>query len=98
MAGKTKQWEMKLFLARSGSAANEALALTAAAPIRERWPDLAALIAVGEDEAISTRLRRAEAIGRPIGAPEFLEQLERDGGRALAPGKRGRKAKSGVSP
>jgi len=50
------------------------------------------------DEAILTRLRRAEIFDRPIGVPEFLEQLERDSNRALAPGKRGRKAKSGVSP
>ena len=73
--------------------------VTMVAPIRERWPDLAALLAAGEDEAMSTRLRRAETIGRPIGGAAFLEGLERDSGRTLIPAKRGRKAvKSEVSP
>jgi len=30
-------------------------------PGRERWPELATLIEAGEDEAMPTRLRRAEA-------------------------------------
>jgi putative transposase len=35
--------------------------MTATAPVRERYPDFAALIASGEDEELSVRLRRAEA-------------------------------------
>jgi len=74
--------------------------LTTIAPIRERFPDLATLLAAGEEEEVmSARLRRAETIGRPVGDAAFLERLERDSGRILNPAKRGRKAlKSEVSP
>jgi len=65
--------------------------LTATAPVRERYPDFAALIASGEDEALSLRLRRAETIGRPIGDDAFVGSLECETGRRLAPAKRGRK-------
>jgi len=73
--------------------------LTAVAPVRERYPDFGALIAAGEEEETFARLRRAEAIGRPVGDTEFMEALERESGRALMPAKRGRKvAKSALSP
>jgi len=39
-------------------------------------------------------LRRAETIGRPVGGEDFLKRLEAAAGRALAPGKRGRKPKT----
>jgi putative transposase len=60
-----------------------------------------AMIGAGEDEALSRSLRRAETIGRPIGAPEFLARLEAEAeaGRVLAPAKLGRKVKiSALSP
>jgi putative transposase len=68
--------------------------------VGERFPDFAALLAAGEDETLSHRLRRAETIGRPIGDAAFIERLEQDSGRALAAGKRGRKARqiSALSP
>lgn len=73
--------------------------LTAVEPVRSRYPDFAAVLAAGEDEAASTRLRRAEQIGRPLGGRDFLDRLERESGRPLAAGRRGRKpAKSAVSP
>ena len=74
--------------------------LTATAAVAERYPDFAALIAAGEEAEASARLRRAETIGRPVGGPAFIEQLERGSGRTLAPGKRGRprKEKSVLSP
>jgi putative transposase len=65
--------------------------VTATAPVCARYPDFAALIAAGEDELLSQRLRRAETIGRPIGQTAFLKRLERDSGRTLAPARRGRK-------
>ncbi len=46
-----------------------------------RYPDFAALIAAGEDEALSERLRRAETIGRPLGSEAFIARLERASGR-----------------
>ena len=74
--------------------------LTATAAVATRYPDFRALIAAGEDAEASLRLRRAEAIGRPIGSVAFLESLERDTGRTLAPAKRGRRRKeiSALSP
>lgn len=68
--------------------------LTAKAPVLERYPDFAAMLAAGEDEAMTQRLRRAESIGRPVGEAAFVKLLETESGRSLLPGKRGRKAKS----
>jgi putative transposase len=74
--------------------------ITAAAAVAARCPDVAALIAAGEDEEMSRRLRRAETIGRPIGSDAFLRQLERESGRSLTAGKRGRRRNelSALSP
>ena len=74
--------------------------MTATAPIAARYPDFAALLAAGEDEEMSRRLRRAESTGRPIGSSAFVERLECDSGRALLPGKRGRRPRaiSALSP
>ncbi|SFK14309.1 transposase [Caulobacter sp. UNC279MFTsu5.1] len=65
--------------------------LTRTAPVLSRYPDFAAMIADGEDEALSRGLRRAETIGRPVGGEAFIARLEALTGRPLAPGKRGRK-------
>lgn len=65
--------------------------ITATGPVRERYPDFAALIETGEDDAASDRLRKAEAIGRPLGDERFLTRLETMTGRKLKPGKRGPK-------
>jgi putative transposase len=67
--------------------------LTATAPVMERFPDLAARIQAGEDEAMSPRLRRAETICRPLGDAAFVAGLERRTGRPLAPARRGPKPK-----
>jgi putative transposase len=73
--------------------------LTVTGPVLSRYPGILAMIGAGEDEALSRSLRRAETIGRPIGAPEFLARLEAEAGRVLAPAKRGRKVKiSALSP
>ena len=73
--------------------------LTTTEPTLSRYPDFADLIAAGEDEALSQSLRRAETIGRPVGAKEFLARLESEAGRPLSPGKRGRKTRiSALSP
>ena len=68
--------------------------LTRTEPALSRYPDFAALIAAGEDEALSLNLRRAESVGRPTGDKGFLERLERRCGRRLSPGKRGPKPKT----
>ena len=65
--------------------------LTALAPIRERFPRFADLLASEPDLALFDRLRAAETIGRPLGNDRFLARVERLTGRALKPGKRGPK-------
>src|SRR5436305_5450367 len=65
--------------------------LTTLAPVRDRFPQFADLLA-GEPEAdLFERLRAAESIGRPIGDDRFLARIERRIGRSLKPGKRGPK-------
>jgi putative transposase len=65
--------------------------VTALAPIRDRFPHFADLLA-GEPEAdLFARLRAAESIGRPLGNERFLAGVERRTGRPLKPGKRGPK-------
>ena len=66
--------------------------LTSTAPVRERIPDLGALLDSAEDAERTMRLRRAETIGRPVGSNQWIEQLEQNSGRALhrrKPGRRG---------
>ena len=65
--------------------------ITSTEPVRLRYPDFAALLAAGEEEEMTSRLRKAERIGRPIGAPSFLDRLERETGRILKPRKPGPK-------
>jgi putative transposase len=73
--------------------------ITAAEPVLTRFPDFAALLEAGEEEAAMRRLRRAETIGRPIGSEDFVTTLEALSARRLAPAKRGPKPKkSALSP
>ena len=66
--------------------------LTAVAPALSRFPNFADLLDLGPDEAAFERLRRAESIGRPLGAEAFVAQLEAATSRVLRPAKRGRRA------
>ena len=73
--------------------------LTTTAPVLSRYPRFQDLLATGEDEDASTRLRRAETIGRPLGDSAFLARLENDSGRSLKPARRGPRANlSALSP
>jgi len=67
--------------------------LTKREPVLERFPDFAALLKSGEDQALSERLRQAETVGRPLGTEAFIARLERKTGRSLKPAKRGRPPK-----
>ncbi len=83
--------------------------LVSVRPLLDRAPRFADLIAGEPDDAAFAPLRRAELIGRPVGAPDFLEAIARQLGRAVTPARRGRKprnagvegskqGKTGVSP
>lgn len=62
------------------------------APALERVGDFAAFLGEPFDEILTyVALRRAESLGRPVGSPEWLADMERETGRQLAPGKRGSK-------
>jgi putative transposase len=65
--------------------------LTALAPIRDRFPRFADLLATEPEAELFARLRSAESIGRPLGNDRFLARLERMTRRTLKPGKRGPK-------
>jgi putative transposase len=65
--------------------------LTALAPIRDRFPRFADLLASAPEQDLFERLRAAESIGRPLGNDRFLAGIERLTGRSFKPGKRGPK-------
>ena len=58
---------------------------------KDRAPHFADLIEGEPDAAVFALIRRSELIGRPWGSAAFVAAIERSLGRALAPGKRGRK-------
>src|SRR5271155_1682755 len=70
LADRAQDWPWSSVHAQLGLAAGDRL--TATAPVRERFPDLAARIEAGEDLAMSDRLRKGELIGRPVGWAEFI--------------------------
>ena len=62
------------------------------APLRALFGDLAVHLAQPFDMGRAFRLlRQAETTGRPLGSRAWIEQLERQSGRLLAPRKRGPK-------
>ena len=65
------------------------------APALERTADFAAFLGQDFDEALTyAALRKAESLGRPVGSSEWLEDMERQTGQKLLPGKRGPKPKA----
>jgi putative transposase len=71
--------------------------ITARAPIRERIPPFADLLATKPDDEESesfARLRAAESIGRPLGDDRFLARIERVTKRILKPQRRGPKRRA----
>ena len=61
------------------------------APLLERIPDFAALLAGAGDIDAERRLERAATIGRPLGSAAWLRALEARLGRTLAPRRPGPK-------
>jgi putative transposase len=68
--------------------------LVAVAPLLELVPDWRGFLAGGLAEDALEAIRRHARTGRPLGSAAFLEGLEARLGRALRPGKRGRKPKA----
>jgi hypothetical protein len=66
-------------------------------PLLDRVGDFAAFLGSAENQQATCALRMAETTGRPFGEPAWIEQLERDSGRALAPKKRGPKPRQAIS-
>jgi len=65
--------------------------VTALAPIRDRFPYFADLLASEPEADQFACLRAAESVGRPLGDDRFLARIERRAGRLLKPAKRGPK-------
>ncbi|MET4391014.1 putative transposase [Bradyrhizobium sp. F1.4.3] len=65
--------------------------LTSRAPVRDRFPNFADLLATEPEADLFGALRAAESIGRPLGDDRFVARIERQTGRVLKPGKRGPK-------
>ena len=66
-------------------------AVTDLAPARQRFSRFADLLEGEEDAAATSRLRKGESVGRPIGSESFLAALEAQTHRRLRPLKRGPK-------
>ena len=67
-------------------------AVVKVAPALDRVGDFAAFLGEDFDEALSyAALRKAESVGRPVGSPEWLADMEARTGRSLTAGKRGPK-------
>lgn len=86
LTGRAIDWAWSSTRALAGGVAD---GMTAVAPVLERYPDFAALLAAGEDEEMSVRLRKAERVGRPVGDAAFLARLENASGRTLQRGRPG---------
>ncbi|WP_158818019.1 transposase [Methylocapsa sp. S129] len=65
-------------------------------PLLARAPRFADLLDGEADDDSFIPLRRGELIGRPLGAPAFLDAISRQLGRSVTPGKRGPKPKGHV--
>jgi putative transposase len=64
------------------------------APALERVGDFATFLGQSFDEALTyAALRKAEKVGRPIGSPQWLADMEASSGLTLRPQKRGPKPK-----
>ena len=86
---KPEQWRWSSAACLLGGASDN---LTDSTHLREQFGDFKSLLGnLPELEMMALALRQAETIGRPLGSPRFMDQLERKLGRALKAGKRGPK-------
>jgi len=71
--------------------------LVTVAPVLERTGDFAAYLDEAEDAERVAALRQSRSTGRPVGAKEWLAELEARTKRDLAPRRRGPKPRAGGS-
>ncbi|WP_292536361.1 hypothetical protein [Mesorhizobium sp.] len=63
-------------------------------PMKDRLPSSTGLFdLLDTDAAAFDALRKAESIGRPVGNDAFLDRIAEQIGKAVKPGKRGRRRK-----
>jgi len=70
-------------------------AVTTVGPVLSRTGDFSAFLAEDRDDGVYDPLRKAEAVGRPIGSVDFIAGLEKRLKRRLLPQKRGPKPRAG---
>ncbi|MEG3148604.1 transposase [Sphingomonas sp. ZT3P38] len=63
-------------------------------PVLDRTGDFRAFLGDEEDAAAYAALRQSETTGRPLGGAAWIEAIERQTGRTLAPQRRGPKRKA----
>jgi len=63
-------------------------------PVLERTGDFRAFLGDEEDLAAYAALRQSETSGRPLGGSTWIEEIERQTGRTLAPQRRGPKPRA----
>lgn len=68
--------------------------ITSRGPARDRIDDFADYLKRMNDDSVFDPLRRSEIVGRPIGSPAFIKNLEKRTGRKLHARKRGPVAKT----
>ncbi len=97
LAARAEDWPWSSVRAQLGHIESDGV--TDTAPVAERYPDFAALLAADEGVDEFRALRRAESVGRPLGDDRFLGRLEALTGRRLKAEKPGPKPKtSALSP
>ncbi len=95
LADRAEDWPWSSVHAHLGAATEDRV--TTIQPVLARYPDFASFLAADADPDLSERLRRGETIGRPVGNASFIAELERETGRILKPGKRGRRPRTVIS-
>ena len=89
LVSKAENWRWSSVRAHLSGADD---AVVKVAPVLSRVEDFAAYLDQDFDETQAfAALRRAETTGRPLGNRAFVERLERDARRSLAPARRGPK-------
>ena len=89
LVGRAEDWPHSSVHAHMAARDDGVVAVHA---LLDRWPRFADLLETEANEAAFALLRNSELIGRPLGAPSFLADIERRLRRKVTPGKRGRRA------